>query len=139
MKTFLLIAGVVLGLGRMAYTEEFAVIVNATNAIEAGSIRDVFLGEKKFQGDIKLIPMHSSDEKVKGAFLATFVKMSAKDYKAYMVKKVFQDGIMAPVAKSSPKEIVDFVAEEEGAVGYVPKAYATGPRIKIVATFADQP
>lgn len=123
--------------GAPVWAGELAVIANANGPVKLDDVRAIFLGEKRFEGSVKLIPVNAADEAQKAVFLEAVVKMSAKDYKTHWTKKVFQDGLTAPIAKATAKEIVDFVAKEAGAVGYVPKEAAdNAPGIKTLTTVA---
>ena len=44
---------------------------------------------------------------------------SVDGYKAYWIKKFFQEGVTPPTAKGTPSEIIQAVSQTSGAIGYV--------------------
>ena len=44
---------------------------------------------------------------------------SVDGYKAYWIKKFFQEGVTPPTAKGTPSEIIQAISQTSGAIGYV--------------------
>jgi hypothetical protein len=115
-----------------AYAQEFIVIVNRDGPlVDAGKelIRKVYLGEKRFAGDTKLLPVNFPEGPLKDTFLKTVVGMSSKEYMHHWIKKVFQEGLTLPAIKS-PVDALKFVDMEKGAVAYLPASWAEIIRYK---------
>lgn len=107
-----------------AHALEIAVIVNSSGPlIDAADrdITDIYLGDKRFEDGIKILPLLYPEGDVKEAFLKEAVKMTPKEYKLYWTKKVFQEGIPIPKAPATPLDIVNAVKSDKGGIGYLPK------------------
>lgn len=100
----------------LSYAEVF-VISNSGTQISPGEIKDVFTGEKQVAGSTKLVPVDNAP--VQAAFLSTVIKVEADRYKSIWTKKSFREGLVAPAVKSGDGEVLDFVRNTPGAVGYV--------------------
>lgn len=107
-----------------AHAAEIAVIVNASgplvSAIER-DIADIYLGEKRFQEGIKIVPLLSPEGSVKEAFLKETLGMTQKEYKLYWTRKIFQEGTPLPKTPAGPADIINTVKETEGAIGFLPR------------------
>ncbi|MDO8445054.1 MAG: hypothetical protein Q7T53_02945 [Deltaproteobacteria bacterium] len=107
-----------------AHAAEIAVIVNASGplvSVSEADIADIYLGEKRFQDDIKIVPLLYPEGAAKEAFLRETVRMTQKEYKLYWTKKIFQEGTPIPKTPASPADIINTVKETEGAIGFLPK------------------
>jgi hypothetical protein len=115
-----LIALAVAGLVMLASTARAAdlyVIANSGTAITAADVREIFLGEKQFAGNIKLVPVDNAA--VQDQFLARVMKLEATKYPASWTKKSFRDGVSPPAVKGSDADTIEFIKQTPGAVGYV--------------------
>jgi hypothetical protein len=138
MRYYLLI--LLLLLSTQAYAQDFIVVVNAKGPLaeaDMGVVRDIYLGDKKFAGDIILKPVNFTEGVFKDAFLRTVVGMSSKEYKRHWIKKVFQEGLSFPVSMGSPIDIIDIVLRERGVVAYLPAAWAETIRSGIPRRLED--
>lgn len=107
-----------------AHAAEIAVIVNASGplvSVSEADIADIYLGEKRFQDDIKIVPLLYPEGAVKESFLRETVRMTQKEYKLYWTKKIFQEGTPIPKTPAGPADIVNTVKETEGAIGFLPR------------------
>lgn len=106
------------------YALEIVVIVNSSgpliNATEA-NITDIYLGDKRFEDAVKIIPLLLPEGAIKETFLKEAVNMTPKDYKLYWTKKLFQEGIPIPKTVDHPADIVNIVRTNEGGIGFLPK------------------
>jgi hypothetical protein len=124
MKVFLLLFFLLFP--SFSYAEDFIIIVNRDGPLkdaDMGSLREVYLGEKKFAGDTKLRPINFTEGPLKEAFLKTVVNMSLREYKHHHIAKVFQEGSSMPTTMGSPVDIIEFVSKEKGAVAYLPASW----------------
>jgi hypothetical protein len=109
-----------------AYAQDYIIIVNRHGPLvdtEMEVIKEVYLGEKRFAGSTRLLPVQFTEGPLKDAFLKTVVGMSPKEYKHHSIKKVFQEGFSI-LSMGSPVDIVKFVLKEKGAVAYLPATWA---------------
>ena len=93
------------------------VIAHPSVTLSAAELRDMYLGEKQFSGSIKLAPVDNSA--VQSDFLAKVLRIEASKYASLWTKKGFRGGLAAPIIKSSDAEVINFVKNTKGAVGYV--------------------
>lgn len=111
-------------ISHQALAAEIAVIVNASGPlVDAGErdIADIYLGNKRFQDAVKIVPLLYPEGSVKEAFLKDTLRMTPKDYKLYWTKKIFQEGTPLPKTPAGIPEIINTVKEIEGAIGFLPR------------------
>jgi len=105
-----------------AYARELAIIANKDyplNSISASAVKDIYLGEKKSEGGVKIKPMEQKDEAIKKRFIEKVMGSTVDGYKAYWIKKFFQEGVTPPTSKGSPVEMIQAISQTGGSVGYV--------------------
>ena len=111
-----------------AFGADFVVVVNRDgpyDGLKAAAIKEIYLGEKRFLGNVKLEPVNFTEGPLKDTFLKEVVGMTSKEYKLHWIKKVFQEGLSLPRTLGSVDDIVGFVKRGKGAVGYLPASAAT--------------
>lgn len=115
---------------------EIAVIVNEDGPITGISrddIKDIYVGDMRFSKGVALLPINYREGPVRDAFIGEVVGMGPKEYRFYWVKKVFQEGLLAPSARNSPASVISSVREKRGAIGYLPRSELDGERgVKVV-------
>lgn len=99
------------------------VIAHPTTAIAADDVKDVYVGEKQFGGNVKLVP--TDNPAAKALFLERVLRMDDGRHNTVWIKKGFRDGILAPAQKSGDSAVIEFVRSTPGAVGYVTSAPAS--------------
>lgn len=123
----------------LSQAEQIIIIVNANGPlvhISASDIRDIYMGEIKFVQGIRILPIHYPEGHVKDIFLSQVLGQSSKAYRLHWTKKVFQEGLTLPAIKSNPREIVELVETQPGAIGYVPRQWVNGHKgLRIVSSF----
>ncbi len=90
------------------------------DTIEDGAIKKIFLGKSKAWPNgspVEFVVLKSGD--AHDAFLKTFVKKSASQFKTYWKKQVFTGKGKNPKSFASEKDLVAYVAGKTGAIGYV--------------------
>jgi len=105
-----------------AYARELAIIANKDyplNSISASAVKDIYLGEKTSEGGVKIKPMEQKDEAIKKRFIEKVMGSTVDGYKAYWIKKFFQEGVTPPTSKGSPVEMIQAISQTGGSVGYV--------------------
>jgi hypothetical protein len=121
--TLLVLGFLVCGSGNL-HAEQVAVVVNKDGPLShlsKAEIRGIYLGEIRFVGGMPVRPIQYPEGPVKDAFLYNVVGMSAKDYKLYWVKKLFQEGLKSPLVITDPAEILIAVRQDAWGIGYLPK------------------
>jgi len=127
----------VLLLGGNAYAvaRELAIVSNKDfplNAITAAKVKEIYLGEKLTEGSVKLKPMEHNDEVLKNRFIEKVMGSSIDGYKAYWIKKFFQEGIIPPTNKASSADVLQSVAQTRGGIGYVWADEVKGDGVKVL-------
>ena len=105
-----------------ANAREIAIIANQDyplSSISASAVKNIYLGEKTSEGGVKIKPMEQRDETIKKRFIEKVMGSTVDGYKAYWIKKFFQEGVTPPTAKGTPTEIIQAINQTSGAIGYV--------------------
>ncbi|HZX48421.1 MAG TPA: hypothetical protein VFF47_04290 [Nitrospirota bacterium] len=105
-----------------ANARELVIIANKDyplNSVSASVVKNIYLGEKTAEGGVKIKPMEQRDEAIKKRFIEKIMGSSVDGYKAYWIKKFFQEGVTPPTAKGTPSEIIQAISQTSGAIGYV--------------------
>src|SRR3990172_9630283 len=105
-----------------ANARELVIIANKDyplNSISASVVKNIYLVEKTAEGGVKIKPMEQRDEAIKKRFIEKIMGSSVDGYKAYWIKKFFQEGVTPPTAKGTPSEMIQTISQTSGAVGYV--------------------
>ncbi|MBI1821544.1 MAG: hypothetical protein HY036_02235 [Nitrospirae bacterium] len=106
------------------HAEEIAIIVNETGPLVNLSeitIRDIYLGEKKFEGGVRIEAINYPEGPVKDAFFQAVLKMTSREFKLHWTKKLFGEGGELPLTETDPRDIIEAVKKKRGAIGYVMK------------------
>jgi hypothetical protein len=106
------------------------VIAHLSVTLNAGEVRDVYLGEKQFAGGLKLIPVDNSSLQLE--FLSKVLQSDERKYTARWTRKSFREGLAAPSIKGSDAEVAAFVRATPGALGYVRRS---GGGVQVLETF----
>jgi ABC-type phosphate transport system substrate-binding protein len=114
-----------------------AIVVNRSNPTESLSLaelRKIFLGQQDHwsNGRRVAVVMLEPGNNERQVVLAQIYKMDEKDYNKYFVHSMFIGEVRAaPKALSTPAEVLKFVFNVPGAIGYV-KASEVDDSLKIV-------
>ena len=100
-----------------AVARDVYVIAHPGVMLTQAELKDVYMGEKQFSGSLKLSPVDNSA--AQGDFLDKAINLEAKKYAALWAKKSFRSGLAAPAVKSGDAEVISFVKNTPGAIGYV--------------------
>lgn len=128
---------VIVAIQLFGFADDYVVIVNkanATDAISAGDVRKLFLGEKTtWPGGTKVIAITPAPDRPEyGPAIKKSTGMSGPDFKRYFIQLSFLGKVVAPPkTMESPAAIVHFVSTSPGAVSCVPAADA-GSAVKIL-------
>ncbi len=116
-KLVVLAAAGLVALASTARAGDLYVIANSGTTVSPSDVREIFLGEKQFVGNVKLIPVDNASSQEQ--FLAKVMKMESARYTSSWTKKSFRDGVSPPAVKGSDADTIEFVKQTAGAVGYV--------------------
>ncbi|WP_405601594.1 MULTISPECIES: phosphate ABC transporter substrate-binding protein [unclassified Pseudoalteromonas] len=132
----LMLAGV-LSLSSVSVFAEIAVIVNPSNAatVDANTIKKIYLGKNKsFDNGTKVSPVDQNGTAVADEFNDKVVGKSSSQLNAYWSKLVFTGKGTPPGKLDSDQAVIDFVAANSDAIGYIDSAKVSD-KVKVVATF----
>jgi hypothetical protein len=120
-----------------AAAEELVLIVAADSNIDqldSPLVRRLFLGLTVTKGGARLRPMlNESDPRISALFLQNIVSMSESTYDRYLLRLSLLQGRTHPTVYRYEKELIDAVASDPTAVGYVwARDVAHEPRVKIL-------
>jgi ABC-type phosphate transport system substrate-binding protein len=104
--------------------EGYKVIVNSDNSVESLSAKEVskiFLKKTtKWSDGTKIVPVdQESDNAARKNFTKSVHNKSVAAIKAYWQKKIFSGRGVPPAEKKSSRDVVSYVKQNPGAIGYV--------------------
>lgn len=106
-----------------AFAEDVVIICNksvAINSISKDDMERIYLGKKNlWDGGGKIEPVILQNE-LADSFLTTYVGKNATTFGNYWKKMLFSGKGNGPKQFTKPKEVVDYVASTQGAIGFVP-------------------
>ena len=108
----------------VSYGQSYKVIVNKSNGITSISksdLSDLFMKkETKFSSGERVVPVdQKGNSSVRKSFSSDVLNKSVAAIKSYWQQSVFQGKATPPVEKSSDQEVIAYVANNPGAIGYV--------------------
>lgn len=84
------------------------------------NLQEIFLGTRVQWNDNSAIkPATVKDQKLHEAFLKQYIKKSAAQWVAHWKRQVFTGNGTPPQQVATPQELLKYVAETAGAIGYV--------------------
>ena len=93
------------------------VIANPQVKLSPEDVREIYLGDKEFSGDVRLAPV--DNQVCLAGFVVKALGMNLQRYGTLWVKKAFRDALTPPAVKATDFEVLEFVKRTRGAVGYV--------------------
>jgi ABC-type phosphate transport system substrate-binding protein len=132
----LMLAGV-LSLCSVSAFAEVAVIINPSNTstIDIDAIKKIYLGKNKsFDNGTKVSPVDQNGTAVADEFNDKVVGKSSSQINAYWSKLVFTGKGTPPGKLDSDQAVIDFVAANNDAIGYIDSAKVSD-KVKVIATF----
>ena len=100
-----------------AHADPLYVICHSGLSLDTSAVRDAFVGEKSFAGDVRLIPTDNSAAQT--VFLEKILKMDAARYSTTWTKKSFREGMNPPSVVATDAEALEFVRRTPGACSYL--------------------
>ena len=123
-----------------ATQSDLAVIVNADNPVAtltASQVKLTYLRKinkrwKELNKNIVPLDRKTDSESRKG-FLKEVLQMTSDDFSRYFTEREYQNAEAPPVKFGSDDEVIDYVENNIGAIGYVSKgAIKSGSKVTIV-------
>lgn len=127
-----------------AFSQEMVVIVHSENPVS--SLRQIeaklyFLRKIKQAwpgsgANIQPVTL-KEDTGISSAFLSKVLKMSEQEVDAYFKQRQFANAETMPSSFQSENQVIEYVRENTGAIGYVSKEFfeASGEGVKVVLAF----
>lgn len=120
---FLAIAGMLCTFPGLASAEDLVVIGNRSvpvSSLDPRDVKNIYLGKMKvWDNGMKVQFVTLKDGDIAERFLKQYVKKNPSMFSKYWKKKVFTGGGKPPKAFSREKDLVKYVAETKGAIGYI--------------------
>ena len=116
--------------GESVFAADIYIVTNSDMNLSTSEIREIFLGDREFNGTTRLVPVDNQAAQVE--FTSRVLAMAVDRYSTLWTKRVFRDAVNPPVQKVSDQEVLEFVRKTRGAIGYVSSA----PRDKSVVVVA---
>jgi len=135
MKKLILVTA--LSLCSMSVFADVAVIVNPSNAssVDADTIKKIYLGKSKsFSNGDKVNPVNQDGTSIADEFNDKVVGKSSSQLNAYWSKLIFTGKGTPPEKLTSDQAVIDFVAANGNAIGYVDSSKVSD-KVKVIATF----
>lgn len=126
----LVLIAVILGIESTLFAADYVVITNkdvSTGSLTKAELQSIFLGEKTRWDDgkhITIINLEAGD--VQKSFLQAIVEKTPSQYESYWKKLIFTGKATAPKSSSDISKVLEFVAGQQGAIGYVAAGEAVG-------------
>ncbi|MDE3217269.1 MAG: substrate-binding domain-containing protein [Gemmatimonadota bacterium] len=119
-----------------AEAQEFKVIVNNANPVtelSSDAVARLFLKESAtFPGGVPATPVEpAKGSATRTAFAKTVLGRTVQSLDTYWQEEIFSGRDVPPASKSTDDEVVAFVRNNPGAIGYVSGAAST-PGVKVI-------
>jgi hypothetical protein len=96
---------------------ELYVIAHQPMTLSSEEIKEIYLGEVQFAGGLRMVPVDNGS--AQAPFLERVLRMTPAKYTVWWTKKAFRDGQNPPPARATDAQVLIFVKETPGAIGYV--------------------
>lgn len=127
----------VTGLAPVAEAADFKVVVNASNpvnSIAAKELSGLFLKKDLTwpTGQTVTAVDLNPDSPIREEFTTAIHGKKVSAIKSYWQRQIFQGKAVPPMERSTDAEILEFVATNPWAVGYVSSAATLNPKVKVL-------
>ncbi len=90
------------------------------DALAKKDLKKMFIGQQKFWNkDLEVVLATLSKSDVHKTFLKKYIKKSSSQYRRYWINLSFTGKGIAPKAFKVEEELVQFVSQTSGAIGYI--------------------
>ncbi len=106
---------------------------NAADSVTKGEIKEIFLGHKtRWENNESLSFVLFRDEKLYEAFLKEYIGKTVSQFSSYWKMQVFNGTGRMPIFFRDKAEVMEFVSETQGAVGFVSSGNISTDKVKIL-------
>ncbi|HEX5093267.1 MAG TPA: hypothetical protein VFV84_11340 [Burkholderiales bacterium] len=112
---FLFLAG--LAFAAPAWAADIYLITHPGLTLTPAQAKEVFLGEKQFAGDQRVVPLDNAS--AQSEFVRKTFGIDVDKYRTIWTKKSFRDGLNPPAVKADDEAVLATVRSTPGAIGYV--------------------
>ena len=119
-----------LGVACTLFAADYVVIANkgvSTGSLSKSELQSIFLGEKTKWDDgkhITIVILEAGD--INKSFLQDIVEKTPSQYENYWKKLIFTGKATAPKSINEMSKVIEFIAGQQGAIGYVATGEAGG-------------
>jgi ABC-type phosphate transport system substrate-binding protein len=120
------------------HTPSFQVVVHPSvkgTKISRASLSALYTGKASSWGDnTQALPVdQSARAPVRRAFTAAVIRLSLGELQMYWQRRVVADHVLPPPIKESDQDVLNYVAANAGAIGYVGANTAIPQSVKVIA------
>lgn len=105
---------------------EQIIIVNkgvSINSVDSDTLKKIYLGKKsKWDNGDKIVPVNLNEGPVHENFIKNVVNKSTSQYVTYWKRMIFTGKGIPPKSVPTETDIVNFVSNTSGAIGYIDSA-----------------
>jgi ABC-type phosphate transport system substrate-binding protein len=107
---------------------------NPTNQISTAQLRNIYIGNKISWDDGSLIHLadYSADSKIRKEFCDEFLNLSPRKVSMLWIKVSLSGKSVPPQIFRDEKELIDYIKNNDRAIGYISSAYDLPPDIKVL-------
>lgn len=119
----------------LSYVNNILIIGNwdlPVDALSRDEIKSIFLGEKIMWDNGKKITFVILKTKMHEVFLKEFIGNTESQYRNYWRKLVFTGKSRSPRSFESEEDMIEYIANSSGAIGYIPSEAYTD-KVKIIS------
>lgn len=107
----------------MAFAGEVIVIGNKSiteSSLKKQDIKNIYLGKKSTWGDnTKIVFVIQDSSSVSDQFFSDYINKSSAQFSSYWKEKVFTGQGTPPKSFASDTDMIQFISQTEGSIGYV--------------------
>ena len=104
---------------------DFQIIINkniAGETLDPATLKNIYLGKKtQWKDGSKIVPVTLKDGDIHQQFMSEVVKKSVTAFNNYWRKMIFTGKGVPPISFQAEQEVVEYINNTEGAVGYISK------------------
>ena len=105
------------------FAENAVVVVNndvPDSSLNAESLQRIYLGKKtRWSGGKKIVPVMLKSGSVHEAFVEELLKKAVSKFNTYWKQAVFTGKGIPPKTFENEKDLLEYIAETPGAIGYI--------------------
>jgi len=122
-KTIVLFAAIILTV-RAAHAADFIVIAHedvVQDSLDHNALKNIYLGKKtRWDNDEKIVPVMIQSGKLRTEFIDKILKKSNYQFETYWKQMIFTGKGLPPKSFKKFSELIQYIAETPGAIGFVP-------------------